>query len=144
MELQMALCALQATPNGDFQVGLAPHRLVDLTRQARSLIVLRVELGGPLEMRSGLLDVLRFQIAMDNPFLVGLRPRRRSGGSPTVEARLLLETRRADVLCQGLTVHQLHGGEVADLAPREELKIPRPAEQEVELVNVGLAFRDAR
>jgi hypothetical protein len=32
-----------------------------------------------------------------------------------------------------------------DFAPREELKIPRPAEQKVELVNdVGLAFRDAR
>ncbi len=31
-----------------------------------------------------------------------------------------------------------------NFAPGEELKIPRPAEQEVELVNVGLALRDAR
>ncbi len=31
-----------------------------------------------------------------------------------------------------------------NFVPGEELKIPRPAEQEVELVNVGLAFRDAR
>jgi hypothetical protein len=45
-------------------------------------------------------------------------------------------------ICDEFSLVQAH--EESRFAPREELKTPRPAEQEVERVNVGLAFRDAR